>query len=106
MSYGSPSGNMSGKPPDCLEYVGGLSQPDLYYEFYELGVWKHKPDGELYWATDSGCSCPSPFEDHYFYSPENTNLSCSKQDLRKAIEDFPCDALSKRSLREACNLPL
>lgn len=36
-----------------------LSEPD--YSFDLFVVW-HK-DGKLYWATDHGCSCPSPFED-------------------------------------------
>lgn len=31
------------------------------YEFDMTVVWKHE-DGRLFWATDSGCSCPSPFE--------------------------------------------
>jgi hypothetical protein len=39
-----------------------LSEPD--YDFNILCVWKHK-NGKLYWAQDSGCSCPSPFEDYH-----------------------------------------
>lgn len=100
------SGRMDYGVPDSLEFVGELDEPNMSYEFHCLGVWKHKPDGELYWAEDSGCSCPSPYENHYFRGPSDTNLSCSKQDLRKAIEDFPCDAISKRTLREACGLTL
>lgn len=34
------------------------------YGFSMIVVWKDK-DGKLYWASDSGCSCPSPFEDFY-----------------------------------------
>lgn len=33
------------------------------YEFDKVVVWKHK-DGTLYWQEDSGCSCPTPFEDY------------------------------------------
>lgn len=33
------------------------------YEFDILCVWQHEESGKLYYATDSGCSCPSPFED-------------------------------------------
>lgn len=33
------------------------------YEFDKLVVWRRKSDGELRWGTDSGCSCPTPFED-------------------------------------------
>lgn len=33
------------------------------YEFSMLVVWYHAESGRYYWGTDSGCSCPSPFED-------------------------------------------
>lgn len=39
-----------------------LSEPD--YSFDILMVWRHITTGELYWMNDSGCSCPSPFEDY------------------------------------------
>lgn len=38
-----------------------LTEPD--YSFDILMVWKHIKTGVLYWESDSGCSCPSPFED-------------------------------------------
>lgn len=38
-----------------------LSEPD--YSFDILMVWRDE-DSELWYATDSGCSCPSPFEDY------------------------------------------
>jgi hypothetical protein len=38
-----------------------LTEPD--YSFDLVVVWRHKDTGELYFAQDSGCSCPSPFED-------------------------------------------
>lgn len=31
------------------------------YEFDTTVIWDDK-DGNLYWAHDSGCSCPTPFE--------------------------------------------
>lgn len=34
------------------------------YEFDIRVVWLHKKSGELYTARDSGCSCPSPFENY------------------------------------------
>lgn len=37
-----------------------LGEPD--YSFYLLGVWKTE-DG-YYLSTDSGCSCPMPWENH------------------------------------------
>lgn len=44
-----------------IEYSSGS------YEFDTRVVWLHK-DGRYFTARDSGCSCPTPFED---YSLEN-----------------------------------
>jgi len=32
------------------------------YEFDKVVVWRNKHNNELRWGFDSGCSCPSPFE--------------------------------------------
>ena len=47
-----------------LKKVAEYEQPDMSYEFAMAVVWEHEESGRLYWATDSGCSCPSPFEDY------------------------------------------
>lgn len=31
------------------------------YDFDTTVIWQNK-EGKLYWAHDSGCSCPTPFE--------------------------------------------
>lgn len=36
---------------------------DLCYEFNILTFWR-LPDGRVFMASDSGCSCPMPFEDY------------------------------------------
>lgn len=46
-----------------LEIVDSLSPPDLSYEFDIFLVLKDTASGDLYWVQDSGCSCPTPFED-------------------------------------------
>ena len=46
-----------------LEYVGDIEWDDEAYSFNMTGVWRDPASGQLYWADDSGCSCPSPFED-------------------------------------------
>lgn len=38
-------------------------EEDLCYEFNILAFFK-TPDGRIYTAQDSGCSCPTPFEDY------------------------------------------
>lgn len=32
------------------------------YEFDIFCIWKKLDTGDLYWDSDSGCSCPSPFD--------------------------------------------
>lgn len=46
-----------------LEKVLEIDETGLSYEFNMFVVWKDK-DGVYYWASDMGCSCPSPFEDY------------------------------------------
>lgn len=36
------------------------------YEFDTFAVWQDNGTGRLWYAEDSGCSCPSPFEDISF----------------------------------------
>ena len=41
--------------------IVGVVEQDIAYEFDMFVIWT---DGEkYYWAEDSGCSCPIPFED-------------------------------------------
>lgn len=46
-----------------LEVVAEIVWSEPYYDFDLTVVWIDK-DGTYYWASDSGCSCPSPFEDY------------------------------------------
>jgi hypothetical protein len=48
-----------------LEPVAEIEYSDLDYQFDTRVVWRLKTDPSvLYSARDSGCSCPSPFEDY------------------------------------------
>lgn len=48
-------------PEDFGLTIVGMIEVEPDYDFDMLVVWT---DGTtLYWAEDSGCSCPSPFED-------------------------------------------
>ncbi len=40
-----------------------FDDPDAYYDFDTLCFWATK-EGQIYSASDSGCSCPTPFEDY------------------------------------------
>jgi hypothetical protein len=46
-----------------LTTVAELEFSDMDYQFDTRVVWKNE-DGALFTARDSGCSCPTPFEDY------------------------------------------
>ncbi|WP_043654418.1 DUF7574 domain-containing protein [Nocardia thailandica] len=46
-----------------LTIVGTLDFSDGFYCFDYTVVWQDSTTHRLYMADDSGCSCPSPFED-------------------------------------------
>ncbi len=46
-----------------LTTLGELDDRREDYQFSMFVVWTGN-DGRLYWADDSGCSCPMPFEDY------------------------------------------
>lgn len=62
MGYGSPDPYYQ---PEAfgLTQIGLLDDPNACWSFNYLAVWQHE-DGRVFWAQDSGCSCPSPFEDY------------------------------------------
>ena len=50
-------------PEECgLNLVDSL-EGEQDYSFDILAVWKDKDSGKFYFVSDSGCSCPVPFED-------------------------------------------
>lgn len=48
------------------EEVESFGNPQASYSFDEFRIWKRKTDGALFYGTDSGCSCLSPFEEERF----------------------------------------
>jgi hypothetical protein len=77
-----------------LSKVGGLEEDNLSHEFNILLVIKHDLTGRVFYAADSGCSCPTPFEDCYFNGPDDTNLDeiCigdSLTSFQREVERFP-----------------
>lgn len=61
MSYNSPDPY---NQPEAfgLTLISSIELMDYCYQFDMVCVWWHE-DGSIYYAHDSGCSCPSPFED-------------------------------------------
>ncbi len=48
-----------------LEQVAEIDYSDGCYQFDYRIVWWHPETRKLYTGRDSGCSCPSPFEDYF-----------------------------------------
>lgn len=81
--YGDP--NPYYDPADCgLDLVDTLEMPDLSYAFDYFCLWRDKDTGRYYYASDSGCSCPSPFED--YHSLDDLNETPNRRDLRAAAD--------------------
>lgn len=47
-----------------LRIVKVHERPELDYEFDMVILWEDQKTKKRYWAADSGCSCPIPFEDY------------------------------------------
>ncbi len=91
-------------PAGCgLINLGALDQSGLSYEFNILAVWCCKTSKRLFYATDSGCSCPSPFEGYHFRGPDDTNLTPitegdSWSSFVREVEDFPVPQVEREDL--------
>lgn len=46
-----------------LTLIGEIDWSDGCYNFDYTVVWKREFDGKFVYGEDSGCSCPSPFDD-------------------------------------------
>lgn len=79
-----------------------LSEPD--YSFDTVIVWRHTPTGQLYWAHDSGCSCPIPFEDYTSLDKLDKLSSDNYDELKRFVSnsyDPPARADFLRKVRTA-----
>jgi hypothetical protein len=76
------------------------------YEFDTHVVWKDK-QGQLYWAHDEGCSCPTPFdgyrpEDLKEITPEN-HREFEEVIIEKARQEKMPDHVTLRFLMQIAN---
>lgn len=94
--------------PDEYGYtlVGVLDEEDLSYEFNMLCVWMDD-SGRLRWAQDSGCSCPSPFEDYVDPSgdPWPQLIERSRAEFETVLRDFRASPAEKQRLRVLARKP-
>ncbi len=57
-----------------LEIVAQIEYSDSCYQFDTRVVWKVKGKKIFYTMRDSGCSCPTPFEDYNLSNIEKMSL--------------------------------
>ena len=67
----------------AFEWLGEMQWGESSYDFDLTAVFKSKETGELYLAHDSGCSCPSPFENTDF---EDLTPITSLKDFDDAVQ--------------------
>ena len=80
-----------------LSIVAAIEDEDANYTFDTIVVWRSNETGKLYWAHDSGCSCPIPFDE---YSLDNiTPLGNVKElkDFMDGEDDWIKRSLSNRN---------
>lgn len=79
-------------PEKCgLEVVGELEYSSGNYEFDTRVVWFHAASGRLLTARDSGCSCPTPFEECTIESVEDISSrfgSFLMDEYRAEVKDY------------------
>ena len=67
------------------------------YEFDMFTVW-YDENGKLYWAADSGCSCPSPYEDYTSLDKLDTG---TRRDAIEALNAWASQQYSDTSSERA-----
>lgn len=82
-----------------LTTIGEVNWDDESYQFDLTAAWRNA-EGVLYWASDSGCSCPSPFED-------TTTLEQLETGTVEQLEAYLAERLTevKTSSYRASNAP-
>lgn len=64
-----------------LEIVAQIEYSSGCYEFDTRVVWKQKSSRKCFTARDSGCSCPTPFEDYHMGNIEPLNFQALRQEV-------------------------
>ncbi|TVZ01222.1 hypothetical protein EAS64_33630 [Trebonia kvetii] len=72
-----------------LEIVATVEDEYASYSFTTFVILRDPATGEVFYASDSGCSCPSPFED--YTSRESLAVARSGQELHNALDEWVRD---------------
>ena len=76
-----------------LELVGEIEYSSASYEFDTRVIWKDK-NNQFFTARDSGCSCPTPFEDYETFDDlEKPTLKTLIDEINADIREYSNDNL-------------
>lgn len=82
-----------------LTTVAEIDYSSGSYEFDMRVVWRHR-DGAFYTQRDSGCSCPTPFEDYCSLELlDRLDLSVLRAEGAKELRE-PCRYVAPQEVRE------
>lgn len=70
-----------------LTTIGEVEYSSGCYEFDLIVLWK-RSDGVFVTARDSGCSCPSPFEDHNLTTLEPVHTLAELRERLRAANGY------------------
>ena len=68
-----------------LEIVAELEYSSGCYEFDTRVVWKDKKHKEFFTMRDSGCSCPTPFEDYSLANLDKLDLTTLRKEVKEEV---------------------
>src|SRR3990167_911861 len=68
-----------------LEIVAELEYSSGSYEFDTRVVWKDKKHKEFFTMRDSGCSCPTPFEDYNLSNLDKLDLAVLRKEVKEEL---------------------
>jgi len=81
------SDNPSYRPESWgLKIIGEIELSEPNYSFDTLIIWKRQ-DGKVFYGQDSGCSCPSPFENFHSFSDMTELTKESLSTLRDILRE-------------------
>lgn len=102
MGYGNP--DVYYQPEDFgLVTVAQLDLTEPDYSFDMVVVWEHHEYGLVYWAHDSGCSCPSPFEEYTDLEQLTLVFSDTIDELKRYVAHSPDASERARFLRKVAD---
>jgi hypothetical protein len=73
--------------PDDLKVktIDTIADPAASYSFDDFWVFQHINSGRIFYGSDSGCSCPTPFENENWGGPDDTTFT---EVTRTNFDDF------------------